>query len=213
MYNFATNKYTKIMQKTIVYGIEWHKILDSTSAEIHRRHGDMQSGTVVAAALQTCGRGQGDHKWHSEEGQNLTFSVYCNYSGRPVFKAVSQQLLTMASSLAVCDFLADYGVKAGIKKPNDIYVDGMKICGMLIENSLSGPDMSWSIIGIGININQTVFPSDLPNPVSLSNITGGQYDIKKCLREFLRHFSFRFDAIWTEPEALNKEYLNKLISI
>lgn len=213
MYNFATNKYTKIMQKTIVYGIEWHKILDSTSAEIHRRHGNMQSETVVAAALQTSGRGQGDHKWHSEEGQNLTFSIYCNYDGRPAFRAASQQLLTMASSLAVCDFLAGYGVKAGIKKPNDIYVDGMKICGMLIENSLSGPDMSWSIIGMGININQTVFPSDLPNPISLSNITGGQYDTKKCLREFLRHFSFRFDAIWTEPEALNKEYLNKLISI
>lgn len=213
MSNFATNKYTKIMQNPIVYGIEWHKILDSTSAEIHRRHGDMTSGTVVAALLQTNGRGQGDHKWHSEEGQNLTFSIYCNYSGRPVFKAASQQLLTMASSLAVCDFLIKHGVKANIKKPNDIYVDGKKICGMLIENSLSGADMSWSIIGMGININQTSFPADLPNPISLSLLTGEKYDTKKCLREFLRHFSFRFDAIWTGPDALEEEYLNKLIVI
>ncbi len=195
------------------YTVKWYDQVDSTSAVIERGYENMADRTVIAAESQTAGRGQGDHKWHSKEGENLTFSILVKYSGGRTITPARQQIITPAASLAVTDFLADFGIQAGIKKPNDIYVDGRKICGMLIENRLSAGRMQMTVLGIGININQTEFPKDLPNPVSVALLCGGVYDTKKCLRDFLKHFSCRFDAIWTEPEALWKEYESKIVSI
>lgn len=192
--------------------ILWYDTVDSTSAVIEREHANLAERTVIAAECQTAGRGQGDHKWHSMPGENLTFSIFIRYDNERRIALRDQQIITPATSLAVVDFLSEFGIEAGIKKPNDIYVDGKKICGMLIENSLRGAQMERSTIGIGLNVNQTEFPSDLPNPVSIAQLTGKQYDIKKCLSDFLRHFSFRFDAIWTEPEALWEDYEKKIIS-
>lgn len=193
------------------YTIIWHEIVDSTSAVIEREHENLADCSVIAAEFQTAGRGQGDHKWHSLEGENLTFSILVKYSPEKYIAPASQQIITPATSLAVVDFLADYGIKAGIKKPNDIYVDGKKICGMLIENALRASRMERTTLGIGININQTSFPADLPNPVSLAQLTGKQYDKKECLKNFLKHFSIRFDAIWNDPESLEKEYESLII--
>lgn len=195
------------------YTVLWYDTVDSTSAVIEREHDNMADGTVIAAEFQTAGRGQGDHKWHSLVGENLTFSILVKYDSQKPLSPAAQQIITPATSLAVVDFLADFGITAGIKKPNDIYVDGKKICGMLIENGLRAGRMERTTLGIGININQTEFPSDLPNPVSVAQLCGGHYDKKQCLRDFLRHFSIRFDAIWTEPQKLWDEYESKIVSI
>lgn len=192
--------------------ILWYDTVDSTSAVIEREHENLADRTVIAAVCQSAGRGQGDHKWHSMPGENLTFSIFIRYDDNRRIALRDQQIITPATSLAVADYLSELGIKAGIKKPNDIYVDGKKICGMLIENSLRGPQMERTTIGIGLNVNQTEFPSDLPNPVSIAQLTGERHDIKKCLSDFLRHFSFRFDAIWTEPQALWEDYEKKIIS-
>jgi len=190
--------------------IIWHKILDSTSAEL-RRMGECCNWTVVGADFQTNGRGQGEHIWQSEEGKNLLFSVFLQYGPERRLEAARQELLTMACSLSVADFLSEFGITAKIKKPNDIYVDGKKICGMLIENSLAGKEMKWSIVGMGVNINQTEFPDDLPNPVSLAGLLGCEQDKEKCLNSLLRHLSVRFDAIWSNPEGLEGDYSLKLL--
>ncbi len=192
--------------------VKWYDEVDSTSAVIEREHADLADATVIAAEFQTAGRGQGDHKWHSLVGENLTFSILMKYGENRDLTPSRQQIITPATSLAVVDFLADYGITAGIKKPNDIYVDGKKICGMLIENALRSGRMERTTLGIGININQTIFPADLPNPVSIAQLTGRQYDKKECLREFLRHFKYRFDMIWTDPDALWSEYESRVIS-
>lgn len=201
------------MRRIITNGTIWLEKVDSTSAYVSRNLGNLGDCGVVAALEQTAGRGQADHKWHSRSGENLTFSIFVSYDKTHGISAGKQQILTMASSLAVCDFLLENGIKAGIKKPNDIYVDDKKICGMLIENSLSGQNMHRSIIGMGININETEFPDDLPNPVSMAILTGKRYDIKKCLSDFLKHFEERFCMIWSEPERLSREYLSLLISV
>lgn len=195
------------------FNVIWEESLPSTNAELKSAAYDMEDGTVLAAVSQNDGYGQRDHKWHSAPGINLTFSILRKYSQERVFPVAEQQLLTMATSLAVLDFLSVHSVDASVKMPNDIYVSGNKICGIMIENSLCGRYMKWSVIGIGLNINETDFPEDLPNPVSLSMLTGKQYEIKKCLSEFLKHFSIRFDAIWTEPETLRKDYGKALISL
>lgn len=195
------------------FNVIWKESSPSTNAELKSAVSDMPDGTVLATVSQNEGYGQGDHKWHSAPGMNLTFSILRKYSQNRVFPATEQQLLTMATSLAVLDFLCMHSVEASIKMPNDIYVSGNKICGIMIENGLYGKNMKWSVIGIGLNINETEFPKDLPNPVSLSMLTGVKYEIKKCLSEFLKHFSIRFDAIWTEPETLRKDYGKALISL
>lgn len=213
MHNFVTYKYTKIMETMPRFTIIWKEKVASTNDEARSCIGDLASFSVLAAESQEKGRGQGDHIWHSESAKNLTFSILIKYDENHYFTAKDQQLLTMASSLAIVDFLAKKNIKASIKMPNDIYLKDKKICGMLIENGLNGGKMQWSIVGIGLNVNENNFPKDLPNPISMSLATGEEYDIKKCLSEFLRHFSTRFDAIWTEPDVLKRDYNCKLISL
>lgn len=212
MHNFV-RKYTKIMETISRFSIIWKEKAGSTNEEMHSLLSELESFSVLAALSQDKGRGQGDHKWHSESGRNLTFSILVKYDETHPLKARDQQLLTMVASLAVVDFLSENDIKASIKLPNDIYLKDKKICGMLIENGLNGGNMQWSIVGIGLNVNEKDFPEDLPNPVSMSMATGLDYDIKKCLRGYLRHFSTRFDAIWTEPDVLKRDYNSKLISL
>jgi Biotin-(acetyl-CoA carboxylase) ligase len=94
--------------------------------------------------------------------------------------------LTCLATLAVRDTLRDEGAPAVIKWPNDIYVGKRKICGMLVENGLDGTDIDWSVIGIGINLNQTVFPGELLNPISLKRLTGRSYELEPFLEKVCR---------------------------
>ncbi len=121
--------------------------------------------SVVAVRWQTSGRGQGTHTWESAQGENLTFSVVLkDLDILPKELAAISQI----TALSIVDFLSLYGIDARIKLPNDIYVGARKISGILIENSICAGKLRWSIIGIGINVNQTVFPTSLPNPTSMS---------------------------------------------
>jgi BirA family biotin operon repressor/biotin-[acetyl-CoA-carboxylase] ligase len=92
------------------------------------------------------------------------------------FPAREVMALTCLATLAVRDILRETGVPAVIKWPNDIYVGKRKICGMLVENGLEGGFIVWSVIGIGINLNQTEFPGELLNPTSVKRLTGRTYD-------------------------------------
>lgn len=134
--------------------------------------------TTVVADFQTSGRGQRGNSWESEPGENLLFSFVVF----PEFlEARRQFLLSQIVSLAIKEELDNYVADISIKWPNDIYWREKKICGMLIENDLMGRYISQSIAGIGININQKAFYSPAPNPVSLRQITGKEYDIFEIL--------------------------------
>lgn len=200
------------MQNSDSWNIIWMDEVDSTSAVIRRDLANMLSFSAIAAVSQTAGRGQGDHKWHSVAGENLTFSIFVRYDGYHVLSATDQVLLTMASSVAVARYLERFGIEASIKKPNDVYAGEKKICGMLIENGLAGQAMNWSIVGIGLNINQTVFPSDLPNPVSVRQLTGEQYNIRQCLEDLLDVWRKHYEMIWEDRDALVNEYESRIIS-
>lgn len=138
--------------------------------------------TTVVADFQTSGRGQRGNSWESEPGENLLFSFVVF----PEFlEARRQFLLSQIVSLAIKEELDNYVADISIKWPNDIYWREKKICGMLIENDLMGRYISQSIAGIGININQKAFYSPAPNPVSLRQITGKQYDILEILENVM----------------------------
>ena len=182
----------------------WYDTLDSTNSEALRHLGELPSGTVLAARNQTAGRGQRGNTWFTETGKNLTFSIVLKEIGLEAAHSVRLNALT---SMAVHDFLQSYGAHPVIKWPNDIYVSGRKICGMLIENSLDGPMLGSSVIGIGININQRVFPQ-LANATSLSLCTGKEYELEKALADFLTIFEQRLPRL-TSPE-LWAEYSSSL---
>ncbi|WP_455587314.1 biotin--[acetyl-CoA-carboxylase] ligase [Bacteroides sp.] len=138
--------------------------------------------TTVSAHYQTSGKGQRGNSWESEAGKNLMFSLVLYPS---FLEARRQFILSQLISLSIKEELDTYTPDISIKWPNDIYWKDKKICGILIENDLTGTRIGRSIAGIGININQEKFLSPAPNPVSLKQITGQSYDCSLLLERIM----------------------------
>ncbi|NQY30201.1 MAG: biotin--[acetyl-CoA-carboxylase] ligase [Flavobacteriaceae bacterium] len=134
--------------------------------------------TVVSAQDQTKGKGQLGSVWSSNIGENLTFSVFLNTS----FLVIQNQFyLNCAISIAVFNVIKKMSVpQLSVKWPNDILSHHKKICGILIENVVKSTGSSYSIIGIGVNVNQTVFDSEF-KASSLKNIQGKHFDLDELL--------------------------------
>lgn len=148
--------------------------------------------TTVVADYQTAGRGQRGNSWEAEKGKNLLFSFVCF----PRFlQARRQFLLSQIVSLSIKETLDAYTEEIFIKWPNDIYWKEKKICGILIENDLTGKDISQSIAGIGINVNQKTFSSPAPNPISLWQITGKEHSPEQLLKEVMQRLKSYYDLL------------------
>ncbi|MBR6121409.1 MAG: biotin--[Prevotella sp.] len=156
---------------------------DSTNRWL-REHGG-EDDMVVVTDYQTAGRGCGTNTWESERGTNLLFSVLIHPAEVP---ANRQFHISMAISIAICEALGEYIGDLSIKWPNDIYWQGGKICGILIEHTLQGQHIKDSIVGVGLNVNQRAFHSPAPNPVSLWQITEQETDREQLLHDILNRF-------------------------
>ena len=152
--------------------IKWYNTIDSTFSAMENGKESLTHKEVWAARFQRAGKGQKGNVWSSREGENLMFSIFLVHKE---ILARHQFGISQAISLGVCDYLRQKGVTASIKWPNDIYVGESKICGILIQNTVKGAALQDSIVGIGLNINQTDFPEWIPNPTSLKTVTGGEY--------------------------------------
>lgn len=165
-------------------------------------------GTIIYTDYQTGGRGQKGNKWESENGKNLLFSVIL-YPKK--ISPADQFILSKFVSLAVHDFLTDYTGNIYIKWPNDIYAGSDKIAGILIENTIMGGTIESTVIGIGLNVNQQIFKSDAPNPVSLSMLTGKTYDLKECLDKLCTFLNKRYEQVLkNKQDLLDSSYKEKL---
>ena len=179
--------------------------------------------TCYWALEQTAGIGQRGNCWASEPGKNLTFSLVLH----PAFLPADRQFkFTEALSLALCDFLKDFkGLKdlrdLKVKWPNDIYVGGKKFCGTLISTHISTitshlspftSHLASAICGIGLNVNQTLFPDWVPNPTSLALLTGREYELEPLLRRLLVCIEKRYNELKSgvDPEP---EYLEHLLNL
>ncbi len=151
----------------------------STNSELASRADALKHGHALMALSQTAGRGQRGNTWEAEPGRNVTMSLLLRPAGLDVRQQFS---LSEAVALGVVDTLASYGVTALVKWPNDIYVGDKKICGILIENSLEGTRIGRSIAGIGLNVNQHCFLSPAPNPVSMWQLLGTEYEVAEVGR-------------------------------
>jgi BirA family biotin operon repressor/biotin-[acetyl-CoA-carboxylase] ligase len=143
----------------------------------------LQDETVVVADRQLSGRGQMGNHWLSREGQSLTFSMFKTFEKLQIEQ---QFMISMAVSLAIIKALKSLNIpKTSIKWPNDILSANTKIGGILIENVLEGYLVKYSVIGIGLNVNETNFP-DLPQASSLKLETGKVFQLEEVLDTVLK---------------------------
>ena len=143
----------------------------------------MEDQTVVVAENQISGRGQIGNGWVSKKGESLTFSIFKEFDE---FIAERQFMISMAVSLGIIEALKILNVpKISIKWPNDILSANKKIGGILIENVLEGSYVKYSVIGVGMNVNETIFPN-LPQASSLKLETGIGFDLEEVLQIILR---------------------------
>lgn len=180
----------------------------STNSYLSRLAAQLPGDTVICTHHQTAGRGQRGNSWEAEPGKNLTFSLLLKH---PDVLPREQFLISEAVSLAITQAVAELGVEATVKWPNDIYCGDRKLCGILIEHVLDPGGIAHTVVGVGLNVNQTTFVSDAPNPVSLAQLTGGELDVEALLRQVcegivaLCHFGSDSDR-----QALHERYLKHL---
>ena len=164
-----------------------------------------QHEMVVVCDYQTAGRGCGSNSWEAEQGKNLLMSVLMHPKK---VSARTQFIITQIVSVALCrtiETVIGSEHRVTIKWPNDIYVGDKKICGVLIENSIAGRRIKDCIIGIGLNVNQTEFKSDAPNPVSIAQLTGKEMDREEVLKLFLTNLSKEY-----ENKNVHQDYLGRM---
>lgn len=176
-----------------------------------------QHGMAIYAHEQLAGKGQRGRIWSSDKGSNVILSLIVN----PQSLVLSQQFqLSVCVALSVHElFMKFAGTDTKIKWPNDLYWQDRKAGGILIESVVGSRESGisswdWSIIGVGININQTAFPSYLPNPVSLKQITGENFDAVLLAKELCMIMNQKFDELMNSGfENLYAQYLIHLYKI
>lgn len=190
--------------------------LPSTSTYVADHATELESGTLVTTPCQTAGRGQRGNSWESEPGKNLTFTALLR---PPRWEARRQFLISEAVAVAIASTITGHtGVECMVKWPNDIYAfdsagTAGKICGILISHSLDGALIRHTLIGAGINVNQTLFLSDAPNPVSIAGITRRSYELRPLLEAVAAEIDASLTRLWQEPaysELLHDRYMQLL---
>lgn len=165
-----------------------------------------QNGAVIMADLQTQGKGQRGNVWQSEPGKNLL----CSFVFMPDNLAVvSQFVLTCATSLALLETLRKFNIEAKIKWPNDIFVNGKKITGILIENQILGVNIQRSIIGIGLNVNQREF-GEL-SATSILNETSEKHTPRMVVNQLMNSMSNQMKLVNdSKYDELKSNYESKI---
>lgn len=165
----------------------------------------LENGFTLYTYFQTAGRGQQGNSWESERGQNLLFSIVLFPQE---LKATEQFLLSEVIAVAILRVLQPMlGSSVRIKWPNDIYYEDKKLAGILVENGLQQDKVAWSVIGVGLNVGQTQFLSNAPNPISMKQITGREYDKEWLLTQIQEETIL----LMTLPrEQLHEQYMSLL---
>jgi BirA family biotin operon repressor/biotin-[acetyl-CoA-carboxylase] ligase len=180
--------------------------IDSTNSYLKKlcTNKEVENNTVVVAKSQTQGRGQMGTNWQVEVGKNLTFSTFKQLQK---FNVDHQFFISIAVSLGIIKTLEQFGLpKLHVKWPNDILSEEKKICGILIENVIKNQELVATIIGVGLNVNQTQF-KNLPRASSLKIITGTLFDLDELLHHILKNIDYYFEDILNKShESLLQSY-------
>lgn len=166
--------------------------IDSTNTYLKNHYEELEDMTFVSANLQTAGKGRKGRTWLSNKGENLMFSLLIKDS--EMYKHYNS--LSVISAYTIIEVLKEYGVdNLSFKWPNDVYVDGKKICGILLE-AISREHLECLIIGVGINVNQKQFVGDyIREPVSLTNLLNKDIDIDEFRKKIYERFIYNIDLL------------------
>ena len=188
---------------------------DSTNEEVKRRAQHPFTPLLVCADYQTAGRGQKGNSWESERGKNLLFSVMLwpqGISAGCQFRLSQCMALAVSEVLGVKSQISNFKSQINIKWPNDIYFGEKKLCGTVIETTLSGAKVERCILGVGINVNQREFHSDAPNPVSLCQIADQELDCHELLMGVTECFCHWYNCLMRgEEQEIARQYAARLI--
>ena len=183
--------------------------IDSTNIYVKEliAKGDIKNYTAVISKYQTSGRGRNKNIWQDEPSKNLNFTLYKEFNG---FKIENKFLLNIISSISVFNLLKNYNLKnLSVKWPNDIMTGNKKISGILIENNIRGKSINYSIVGIGINVNQLNF-KNLPKATSLRIETGVTNSPELMAEELQQILKLNFELMLKNPDKLLNVY-NKFL--
>lgn len=163
---------------------------------------------TISTDYQWSGRGQDTNNWFSSKGQNILFSTLVF----PEFlNAAHAFQLSRWVSLSILEYLYNLGMKKlSVKWPNDIYVGNQKIAGILIQNSISGENLSKSMVGIGLNVNEKEFPQELPNPVSLFQLVRREFLLLEESYHLMGILQKNYELLKKSPQKILNQYHKKL---
>lgn len=195
--------------------------LSSTSAVISTMDSECPEGgmLVLWADYQSAGRGQRGSRWVSQRGANLLFSVMLRPKNvRVVRQFLLSQAMAVAEANAINDMMREFGAgasqecKVGLKWPNDLYYGYKKLGGTIIETTLGAGYVERCVLGMGVNVNQTRFSEDAPDPVSLIQISGREWDREKLMRSIVERFSYLEREVEEEKDnGISEAYKDLLI--
>ncbi len=185
--------------------------IDSTNSYLKNlvKQETVENWTIIVAEHQTNGKGQFDNIWVSDSGKNLTFSILVKFK---TLKIKQQFYLNYSISIALYNVLKYYiPEKLTVKWPNDILSANHKICGILIESSINNSNVNHAIIGIGLNVNQVKFPSDILNVTSLKQILDKNIDKDELLDKIILEIQYQLVLIQQQKfEKIKTQYENLL---
>lgn len=170
-------------------------------------------GSAVVASFQTKGAGMAGNSWESEADKNLlvSFILYPDF-----LDASDQFMINKVVSLAVQECVRKFvgSAEVSVKWPNDIYAGSRKIAGILSRNSVAGSKMVYSVVGIGLNVNQGKFSSEIPNPVSMKMLSGKEFNLDEVMIKLAIHFEEFYHLLKSnEGSRLDDLYLNSLYKL
>ena len=165
-------------------------------------------GFVISTDYQRAGRGQIGRHWHSQAGLNILLSIIL----RPKWLLVTNQFqLSQAIALGIADTVRFFTTsETTVKWPNDIYVGNKKIAGVLIQNSIIGNRIASSVVGIGLNVNETIFPDQIPNATSIKILTGREVGLEEFRNQLFQNIEYRYLQLKSTTAIILKDYLQNL---
>ena len=185
--------------------------IDSTNSFLKElaQSSSLEDYTIAATKNQTSGRGQMNNSWVSEPNKNLTFSIFTTFKNLAI---EHQPYLSFAVALAIFEVLNKVSVpNLAIKWPNDIMSGNKKICGILVEATLTKQRIKNTIIGIGLNVNQKKFPKHLSKASSLINLLGTEFDLDQLMMKLTENIRLKIDTLEHQQfESIHQDYLKHL---
>ena len=204
---------TNLRTKELGKSIEYYNRLDSTNTEAWELVGeDENHGTIVITENQTNGKGQKNKTWGMVPGKSLVFSLILTKN----YPIDHSGLICLSVSLALIESLNKRGLDAQLKWPNDLFIDGKKIGGILCETKIEKNDIKNMVIGVGVNVNESIAEHDesiQKNLTTMFEVSKHPHQRELIVAEFINSFELMLNKLSTEPNQIIEEWLDKCMHL